>query len=247
MAAYEYWCYPTRVGTETQAEGAPRLLLRRAGILGDVHAEDRLLDAALDFLARQPDLDALLCTGDLVTGPGSAGRCLERLAAENVLCVRGNHDRWFVEAERRQAGVGYDALPHATPEEDVSAGARAFLAGLPVTRTFLTPAGPLLLCHGTDTDDMTGVYPGDTEAVLSANYKLYRLYAEDVYRVVVAGHTHQRMVRAFDHLTLVNAGTLRRDCAPGFLLADFTARVLHTYDLSPATGEIVGERTVPLP
>jgi len=98
--------------------------LRRVGVLGDVHAEDGLLEAALDHLARYDDLDALLCTGDLVTGPGDAGKCLEMLRAAGALCVRGNHDRWFLEATRREPGVGYDSLPDATPDEQVSAEAR---------------------------------------------------------------------------------------------------------------------------
>ena len=221
--------------------------LRRVGVLGDVHAEDGLLEAALDHLARYDDLDALLCTGDLVTGPGDAGKCLEMLRAAGALCVRGNHDRWFLEATRREPGVGYDSLPDATPDEQVSADARAFLASVPVTRAFETATGPLLLCHGTGHDDMMGVYPGDSDVILAANHRLHRLYSEGHYRLVVSGHTHQRMLRSLGHLTLVNAGTLRRDGAPGFLLLDFEARRLHAFDLSPGTGAVAGEKTAPLP
>ena len=44
---------------------------------------------------------------------------------------------------------------------------------------------------------------------------------------VVNGHTHHAMVRHFDGITIINAGTLRRDAeAPGFLIVDFAARTV---------------------
>lgn len=41
---------------------------------------------------------------------------------------------------------------------------------------------------------------------------------------------HQRMVRSFDHLCPLNAGTLRRDKQPCFCVADFACDGVH-YDI----------------
>jgi len=84
---------------------------------------------------------------------------------------------------------------------------------------------------------MAGVYPGDSDDVLAANHQLHRLWAERHYRFLVAGHTHGRMLRPLDHLTLINPGTLKRDprVPNGFLIADFASGELCVYDLDPKT------------
>lgn len=225
--------------------------VRRVGIIGDVHAEDKALEAVLRFLLsyRYHALDALLCTGDLVTGQGDAARAITLLRDAGAFVVRGNHDRWFVWDSPRQRGVGYDTLEFATPDEEVSGLTRDFLTALPVTLPFSTPAGPLLLCHGTGTDDMAGVYPNDPDEALAANHALHRLWAERHYRFLVAGHTHRRMLRPLDHLTVINPGTLKRDprVSNGFLIADFEAGRLCVYDLDPKTLTITAAGSHDLP
>ena len=180
--------------------------LTRVGIIGDPHADSEYLANAIAFL-RGASVDAILCTGDIVTGTGDANRCCHLLEENAIPTVRGNHDRWFFAA-------GYARMfADSTPPESLDLRARAFLQTLPQTLRFETVRGALQLAHGTDTDDMLAVYPGDAQWVLKANHSLQRLHAENVYRVLVGGHTHAPMVRVFDHLTLLNPGTLKRDRA----------------------------------
>lgn len=210
-------------------------LLRRVGILGDIHAEDLLLAVALEALRGHENLDTLLAVGDILTGRGNAGQCVDLLVANNVLAVRGNHDRWFLSgptAYRESIGA------FATPEEQLTPEHRNYLASLPATRSFDTPRGPLLLCHGLGSNDMAGVYPKDGPVMLSANSHLQTLIQGGGYRFVVNGHTHARMVRPVENLTLINAGTLRRDHAPGFLVADFEEGWVQGFDLDPESGTV---------
>lgn len=214
--------------------------LRRVGIIGDVHTEDAFLDATLRFLRSVPALDALLCTGDIVTGPGDPTRCCALLADADVLTVRGNHDRWFF-----TVGAFHDPTDHFG--EDVSDDARAFLAALPPTRAFDTPRGRLLLCHGLGDDDMAGVYPGDTGVALEANHRLHALVRREEFAIVVNGHTHRRMRKTIDGtLTILNAGTLRRDHGPGFLVADLETGGVECYNLTER-GAIVPAEILTLP
>lgn len=216
------------------------LFLRRAGIIGDVHAEDETLAAVLDFLAGVPGLDALLCSGDVVDGMGDANQCCILLRAAGVLCVRGNHDRWFFEVQPyRTEGDGH-------PHHAIDSVSRAFLATLPPTRAFSTPRGPLLLCHGLGADDMTGVYPDDVGYALEANHRLHALVGEGAYRFVVNGHTHRHMVRTFDGLTIINAGTLQWGYEPCFFVIDFEAGRAECYNLRDARQIWVG-KTFSLP
>src|SRR5678810_334167 len=70
-------------------------LLARAGLIGDVHAEDELLELALDYFEKQ-NVEHVLCTGDVADGAGSVVRCCTLLRQYSVQTVRGNHDRWLL-------------------------------------------------------------------------------------------------------------------------------------------------------
>ena len=107
-----------------------------------------------------------------------------------------------------------------------------YLASLPATRELSTSDGTLLLCHGLGADDMAGVRPDDFGYALRSNDTLHSLVAAGRFRYVVAGHTHHRMVRHFDGLTIVNAGTLYRDHDPCFGLVDLSERVVTFYRAS---------------
>lgn len=104
--------------------------VRRIGILGDVHTEDSGLEAALTFLHSFPGLDALFCTGDVVTGTGDAGRYCQLLRENNVLTVRGNHDRWFF-------GEAYEQLLQTTPADEITGAARSCSVTGPTPTTWI--------------------------------------------------------------------------------------------------------------
>lgn len=211
-------------------------------MIGDVHGEDAALEAALAYLATLGPLDAILCTGDVAAkkGEGDTDRCCRLLADAGALCVRGNHDRWTLESggDPALAAIGLgDRL--------ASRASLAFLKALPETRTFATPLGKLLLCHGVGGDDMAGVYPGDDEAAAQRTLAEKRLDRGD-YRVHLAGHTHRRMARTVCGVTLLNPGTLRWDEQPGFAVADFTEGAWTLYDLAPFTNEITQSEAIRL-
>lgn len=207
-------------------ELTPDTPLRRVGVVGDVHTEDAALATALSFFATQ-SLDAVLCVGDVLDGHGDAERTCTLLREHPVLCVRGNHERWFA-----RGGIG---LSDATPREALSPASLAFIASLPATRTLTTVSGPLLLCHGVGENDMARLLPDDEGYGLASQTELWALHAGGAYAWMVGGHTHRRMARAFDHLRVLNAGTLFRANDPCVLIADFAALEASFYDLAPGT------------
>lgn len=197
------------------------MLQGRVGAIGDVHAEDHLLVGALDTLDAA-GASAILCVGDLADGTGSLDRCVKLLRERNVAVVRGNHERWLLGDVMRN-------LPNATELARLSAEERAYLAGLPTTLEFSTPFGGLLLCHGLGSNDMAKVTPDDYGYALDANDELQKLIADPKIRFVVNGHSHRIMVRHFPELTIINAGTLKADNDPGFLMVDFDAGEVSFY------------------
>jgi predicted phosphodiesterase len=188
-------------------------LTGRVGVIGDAHAEDALLETALAYF-EQHGVSTVLAVGDVVDGYGSASRTCEILAERGVLTVRGNHDRWLV------GGTQPDVLPLTDPGT-LSHRAWAFLRDLPATLELETPVGLLLLCHGLGPNDMAKVVPTDEGVALESNGELQSLIVAGHHAVIVNGHTHRPMVRLFGSLSVVNAGTLKRDDDPCVVIIDF--------------------------
>jgi predicted phosphodiesterase len=247
-------CYCNRMEPIKQAatlSSQPHSVLCRAGLIGDVHGHSALLEIALRFLTRQKELDAILCTGDLPgdTANGDTDVCCKLLSEARVLSVRGNHDRWSIENQDQRVLLGIsDQWPLASDSIE-------YLKTLPPTREFETPLGPVLLCHGTGEDDQTGVYPNDIEFSLETNEQLKAVHDAGRIRLMIAGHTHQRMVRTLDHLTLINSaavaceksnslptrlspGTALRRKNPCFSIVDFENRYIQFYNIDRVSYEI---------
>lgn len=197
--------------------------LQRIGLLGDIHCEDGRLATALEFLQVQ-SLDLICAVGDIVDGPGDVNRTIELLRQHQVLAVRGNHERWLFGGEMR-------GLPDSNSRFDVHVPEMTYLSELPTLRRLETVAGTALLCHGLGSDDMAGVWPQDDVLGLHSNYSLWQLVSRREYRFVLNGHTHQRLVRSFEDLTIINAGTLYRKHNSCFCLVDFAAGVVQFFDL----------------
>lgn len=209
--------------------------LRRVGVIGDVHTEDKLLARAVEHLKRA-EVDAVLCVGDIADGPNresGVARCCALLKREGVKTVCGNHDRWTAEDEQRD-------LAGATLRDDLAPEALAYLNGLPTSLPLDTVSGRALLCHGLETSDMASVKPFDHGNALSDNEALQAMLSPRVYDYVINGHTHHRMTRVIDGLTIINAGTLHRDHDPGFLLIDFGERRVQWFDFDPEGNIQVG-------
>jgi putative phosphoesterase len=203
--------------------------MQRFGLIGDVHAEDEQLERVVRFLRNQ-GVERLLCTGDVVDGPGDANRCCRLLADAEVITVQGNHDRWLFQSHR-------PLLPDATQRADLEPASVRFLRSLPEMVEIRTPAGLFVLCHGLPGNDMAQLRPDDAGYALESNLDLLRLVREARYQFVINGHTHRRMVRQFSGITVVNLGTLYRQHDPCCAVMDLEQRTVTFYNLSP-DGEI---------
>lgn len=191
------------------------------GVIGDVHAEDKLLDKAVHFL-QSKKVEKIVCVGDIVDGLGDVNECCNTLMREEILVVLGNHDRWLLKNEMR-------SLKEATQLDSLAEFSQSFLFSLPLTLDFSTPHGCALLCHGLGKNDMARLTPNDYGYAIEVNTDLQNLIIEQKYKYVINGHTHYKMVRNFGKLTIINAGTLKREHEPGFLLIDFVQQFVQFF------------------
>ena len=113
------------------------------GIFSDVHSNLEALEAVLQDISSQK-VDRILCAGDLVGYGADPSACLERLQAQGVQSVCGNHDwaaagklslDWFNPLAR--AAAGWTAR-HLSSEE------KQFLGALPL----LWEGMGLMMAHG---------------------------------------------------------------------------------------------------
>lgn len=195
----------------------------RIGVIGDIHCEHVSLEAVLRFLQRS-GVDRIVSVGDICDGPGDLARTVVLLREAGVEAVAGNHERWLLAGQMRD-------LPDATEPDSLMPDTESWLAALPRTRELKTPAGPVLLCHGLGEEDMAQVTPDDVGYALQVNDALWTLVRAQRWRYVIHGHSHQRMVRTFDGLTLINAGTLHRDHNPCFALIDLARAEVSFHDI----------------
>ena len=212
--------------------------MSRCGVIGDVHAEDQTLARVIDAL-NALRVDPILCVGDLVDGMGDADQTLATLRNRNVVCVAGNHERWLLAGEQRQ-------VENAT--KSVTDESRAFLESLPRLRHFSTPSGGLLLCHGVGVDDEAWLTPETRGYALQDIPTLRDLIMDDDVQFMVGGHTHQRMVRRFAGLTVINVGTIHRKFEQTFAVIDFENMRVEVRSADPdRTGDLVEELVLPPP
>jgi predicted phosphodiesterase len=65
---------------------------------------------------------------------------------------------------------------------------------------------------------------------------------------MIGGHTHQRMVRVFPGLTVVNVGTIHRKDEQTFTVIDFRVRKIEVYSAAALdTGRLIENSELPEP
>ncbi|MEM9604054.1 MAG: metallophosphoesterase family protein [Pseudomonadota bacterium] len=118
----------------------------RLAVIADVHGNFDALDAVLADI-RRAGADRIVNLGDHVSGPLDARGTADCLMATDMLCLRGNHDRWVLGDPAGDMGPS-DRVAAA----QLSDAHTAWLAALPPT---LDLDGAVFACHGTPTSDET--------------------------------------------------------------------------------------------
>ena len=161
------------------------------GVISDIHANRVALEAVL---ADMPDVDALVCAGDVVGYNPWPAECVDALRERDVPTIMGNHDRSVVTETgypgNRMADAG---VHHALDELDDDQ--LEWLRSLPTER--LCFDGRMKLVHGHPDDPNRYTYPGLFSATL--------LEDEDV---LVMGHTHVQAHESFDEGVVMNPGSV---------------------------------------
>ncbi len=169
----------------------------RVAALCDVHGNLPALDAVLAEI-HQEGVDAIVCGGDVVSGPFSAEVFDRMTSLPNVLFVHGNADRLVVE------GVREHEVDWSAERERLGDQRLAAIAAWPLTVELeIHGLGRTLFCHAIPKADepiFTRITPDvDVESLIG----------DTDADVVVCGHTHVQFDRRLPSgLRVINAGSV---------------------------------------
>lgn len=163
----------------------------RVGLIADIHANKPALDAVL---ADMPDVESIVCAGDVVGYNPWPGACIDELRDRGVPTVMGNHDRMVVTGrnfrgnDMASAGVEYASRM-------ISDDQLEWLAGLPDHRLLFDDHVRIVHGHPDDPDHYT--YPREYTPDLLAGEA-----------ALVMGHTHVQHHEVFPEGIVVNPGSV---------------------------------------
>ena len=180
----------------------------RLAVLSDVHGDVHALTDALRHIDAMA-CDAIVCAGDVVDYGLFPNETLALLAARGIPTVRGNHDRWALEASKG-AGGGEWTLTKAS---------RRFLEGTLRWWTLEGEGVRVEVHHGSPRGDMDGIIPPNAPRHrLELDAPRPPLNANAMLRgadVLLCGHTHLAFAMRFGARLIANPGALLRDPAEG--------------------------------
>jgi len=177
----------------------------RLAVIADIHGNLLALDAVLaDIAARGVDLAVNL--GDCVSGPLWPADTAARLMALDLPTVRGNHDRWVVEADG-EALYFSDRLAR----EQLGEAQCAWLAGLPTNLDLDIGGVAVRLFHATPADDNTYLMEDKLGGrLVQSDGPVIRSRLGDLgdARLVLCGHSHLPRLLVVDGATVLNPGSV---------------------------------------
>src|SRR5262245_30505528 len=118
----------------------------RIASISDIHGNLRALEAVLAHIRALGDIDRLVVSGDLLSGPLEPSETADVLMSLDAAVIRGNPERQLLDCATAPGGASDQyAFEHTTEKQ------RAWLAKLPAT---LELAPDVLVCHGTPESDL---------------------------------------------------------------------------------------------
>jgi predicted phosphodiesterase/predicted RNase H-like HicB family nuclease len=201
-----------RLTDETKAKIRARLAematqkLVKVGVVSDIHGDIVSLDLALGHLRRM-GCATILCPGDLLDVEPFGEEVVQRVKAEGLVCIRGNHERWALERRRRQPDLRRSA-PSIVEAADLFSGgtelsheALSFLATLPSHWSTEIAGVKLAMWHARPGNDMEGIRAADT-----GPYLRRQLLDQTKADVLIVGHTHDAFFLVAGKGRIVNPG-----------------------------------------
>ena len=175
-------------------------------LISDIHGNWAALQAVL---AAEPDVDQILCLGDLVNYGPQPAECvawaMKTLTSDWL--IQGNHDRAVALDEDPRSSVPYMALAAATQELSkrvLTPEMKQFLAGLQPLQRFQLDNAICIACHAVPSEPLYEYFPQNSPVTLWES----ELNAVNYPDFLFVGHTHLPTKTQFRRTLIVNPGSV---------------------------------------
>lgn len=203
----------------------------RIAILGDIHANYEALQAVLDD-ARCRGVDQMYHVGDVVGYCTDFGPCIDRLRAERIQGVHGNHDLMALGRLETTRCVPSGRQAIEWTRARLTHEACAYLQTLPPTLS----VGEMIFFHA---------WPDSAERPISTTpdaKEAFELLARrwGIWKIAFHGHTHKQRVFEWNgEVRLLHAGAGRVELSPGARYLVSAGSVGQSRDQDPRTGYLI--------
>jgi putative phosphoesterase len=177
------------------------------GVISDVHANIVALDAVLSDM---PDVDLVVCAGDVVGYNPWPGECVDRIRESSIPTIMGNHDRAVVTGEY----PGFNDMAVAGVEhalDRLSDDQIEWLATLEPEQRLVDDRVKMVHGHPDDPDHYTRPEEFGPDLL-------------DGEELLIMGHTHVQHHEIYDEGMVVNPGSVGqprdRDHRAAYTLVD---------------------------
>lgn len=195
----------------------------RIAIFSDVHGNLTALEAVLDHIHQQPDVDKIIFAGDACLFGPRPEACAQRIRAVVDAAVYGNTDEWifqplpFTENDSNRERLAFLRQTADWTRAQLSVDSAGWLQELPFAQR-ISPTGrdadDLLVVHANPVDTMQVIAPpierqhslGYTD--IQTDEALAPLLANTTAAVLAFGHLHIPSLRPYTELLLANISSV---------------------------------------
>jgi predicted phosphodiesterase len=175
-------------------------------LMSDIHGNWAALQSVL---AAEPDVDQILCLGDLVNYGPQPAECvawaMKTLTSDWL--IQGNHDRAVALDEDPRSSMPYKALAAATRELSkrvLSTKMKQFLAGLRPLQRFKLDAAICIACHAAPSEPLYEYFSRNSPLTLWES----ELNGVNYPDFLFLGHTHLPTKTRIRRTLIVNPGSV---------------------------------------
>ncbi len=165
------------------------------GVISDIHSN---LPALIHVLHDMPEVDLILCAGDVVGYNPYPCEVIQELELHEVMCIKGNHDRAVV----RDDYTGFN--PHAEAADrwtrnKLTPACMQYLESLKDNIRIRVDGVNIAVHHGAPFNEDHYIFPDDaTEELLDYEHP----------DILILGHTHVPFIHEFPDGVILNPGSV---------------------------------------
>jgi len=172
--------------------------MKKIGVISDPHAN---LEALRTVLEDMPDVDRIICAGDLVNLGPQPNEVIDLIQSEDILTVLGNHDNAVIEKDESSFNEEV-AKSLKWTQDKITKDNLSFLKGLSKTEKVEENGYEIFIAHGTPRKPLKEyLYPG------ASNRALMKMTKKVDTDIIVLGHTHVPLKRTIQSKRILNPGS----------------------------------------